>query len=229
MNWAFIEHELGELLATGCALRSATMGSTFAARRAFQRFRVSRRPEVVLGVSPTRAKSRSRYHNRIMQSKERSQSAVLASWKEIANYLGMSVRSVQRYEHRFHLPVRRPTTGLRGPVLATKLELDAWVAAASLCKMNPSLPSVPRSSLERQSLADAVQEMQRLRGQSAELRSAFRVSFSIFQKSLLRLLGEDHPSTPRSQTDLHLSTVFRGLPEASREFTLGFSCRESRR
>ena len=35
-------------------------------------------------------------------------SSVLNSWKEIASYLGRSVRTVQRWEREFGLPVHRP-------------------------------------------------------------------------------------------------------------------------
>jgi hypothetical protein len=52
---------------------------------------------------------------------------ILNGWKEIAGYLGTSIRSVQRYEHLGKLPIHRPTDRSRGPVFATKPELDAWV------------------------------------------------------------------------------------------------------
>jgi hypothetical protein len=57
---------------------------------------------------------------------------VLNGWKEIAKYLGTSVRSVQRYERGGGLPVRRPSRQSRGAVLATRAELDAWVNASPL-------------------------------------------------------------------------------------------------
>ena len=54
-----------------------------------------------------------------------SQSPVLAGWKEIAKYLNMGVRTVQRYEceHRSD-----STTCSGGAVIATKAELDEWLA-----------------------------------------------------------------------------------------------------
>jgi DNA-binding transcriptional regulator YiaG len=36
-------------------------------------------------------------------------STVLSSWKDIAQYLGKGVRTVQRWERHLGLPVRRPT------------------------------------------------------------------------------------------------------------------------
>jgi hypothetical protein len=54
--------------------------------------------------------------------------AVLTSWKEIAQYLGKGVRTVQRWEKKLHLPVRR--TGEGGPkssVLAMPEEIETWI------------------------------------------------------------------------------------------------------
>lgn len=55
---------------------------------------------------------------------------LLNSWKQIANYLGCSVRTAQRWERSFALPVHHPSNSLRGPVLAQPHELDGWVARA---------------------------------------------------------------------------------------------------
>jgi hypothetical protein len=52
---------------------------------------------------------------------------VFNGWKEIANYLGKGVRTVQRYERALRLPVRRPAGKAKGSVLAIKAELDLWV------------------------------------------------------------------------------------------------------
>lgn len=52
---------------------------------------------------------------------------VLTSWKEIANYFGKGVRTVQRWERCFGLPVRRATGHDQRAVLAIPEELDAWL------------------------------------------------------------------------------------------------------
>jgi hypothetical protein len=54
---------------------------------------------------------------------------LLGSWKEIACYLGKGVRTVQRWEQYFGLPVRRPQSASRGVICATPEELDAWLNA----------------------------------------------------------------------------------------------------
>jgi hypothetical protein len=55
------------------------------------------------------------------------QSRVLSGWKNIANHLGKSVRTVQGYARELDLPVRRRARKKQGPVIATKSELNAWV------------------------------------------------------------------------------------------------------
>jgi len=55
------------------------------------------------------------------------QTRTLSSWKEIAAYLGKGVRTVQRWEQEFGLPVRRPNSTMKGVVAATPEELDDWL------------------------------------------------------------------------------------------------------
>jgi hypothetical protein len=55
-------------------------------------------------------------------------SGVLTSWKEIASYLGKGVRTVQRWECLFGLPVYRPNERSKGIVYASREDLDRWLA-----------------------------------------------------------------------------------------------------
>ncbi|HEX7960282.1 MAG TPA: hypothetical protein VF493_10215 [Terriglobales bacterium] len=57
---------------------------------------------------------------------------ILNSWKEIATYMGRGVRTVQRWERHFHLPVHRPSGQPRSAVLAFSDEVDRWLAATPL-------------------------------------------------------------------------------------------------
>lgn len=50
----------------------------------------------------------------------------LESWKEIANYFGREVRTVQRWERKEKLPVRRVTHEKGATVYAETRELEAW-------------------------------------------------------------------------------------------------------
>lgn len=52
---------------------------------------------------------------------------VLSSSKEISAYLGRGIRTVQRYEAQFGLPIRRPVALERGYVFAFSDELDDWL------------------------------------------------------------------------------------------------------
>lgn len=52
---------------------------------------------------------------------------ILNSWKEIANYLGRGVRTVQRWEAQLGLPVHRPAGKDHSAVLAFSSELDQWL------------------------------------------------------------------------------------------------------
>ena len=55
---------------------------------------------------------------------------VLHSWKEISNYTGRGIRTLQRYEVQFGFPVRRPSGRSRAAVLAFPDEIDEWLREA---------------------------------------------------------------------------------------------------
>jgi len=56
---------------------------------------------------------------------------VLHSWKEIANYTGRGVRTIQRYEIELGFPIHRPAGKSRSAVLGFSDEIDAWLNKAS--------------------------------------------------------------------------------------------------
>jgi hypothetical protein len=53
----------------------------------------------------------------------------LAGWKAIAEYLGRGVRTVQRWEIEFGLPIRRPAGRAHGAVMAHREEIDQWFSS----------------------------------------------------------------------------------------------------
>lgn len=82
-------------------------------------------------------------------------SEILRSWKEIASYAGTSVRTLQRWEKDFHLPIRRIATKKGSVVFAFRADLDTWFRARTqtaevsvrdehfrMLFMNSPLPSV---------------------------------------------------------------------------------------
>ncbi|HLJ87414.1 MAG TPA: hypothetical protein VKZ53_11365 [Candidatus Angelobacter sp.] len=72
-----------------------------------------------------------------MMNTESNNHKILHCWKEIADYLSAGVRTVQRWETEFALPVRRPRGTKRSAVLAFSSEIDAWVK---------TLPAIAQSS-----------------------------------------------------------------------------------
>jgi hypothetical protein len=56
-------------------------------------------------------------------------SEVFSGWKQIAGYIGVGVRTVQRYERYMGFPVRRPGGKSAGAVIARKAEIDGWIAS----------------------------------------------------------------------------------------------------
>lgn len=52
---------------------------------------------------------------------------VLRSWKDIAGYVGTCVKTAQRWERAYDLPVRRVQPGKGSVVLAFRNEIDEWL------------------------------------------------------------------------------------------------------
>ena len=65
--------------------------------------------------------------------------AELQSWKELANYLGVSVRTVQLWERARALPVRR-LPGPNGRILALPAEIESWRTAQPPPPPKPPYP-----------------------------------------------------------------------------------------
>jgi hypothetical protein len=103
-------------------------------------------------------------------------SVVLTSWKEIARYMGKGVRTVQRWEQDFGLPVRRPQGSNKKAVLARPRDLDAWVAlrCASRTERAPADVSENRRGLDASlsalsSLNDKIETSRLLRNNNLAL------------------------------------------------------------
>jgi len=95
------------------------------------------------------------------------QTELLTSWKEIASYLGKGVRTVQRWEQQFGLPVRRPNERIKGIVRATRQELDEW--------LNTQWSQRPKELAQADGPAFYIDEVRASIRQSAELRHANRL------------------------------------------------------
>lgn len=114
------------------------------------------------------------------------QSEVLSGWKDIANYLGKGVRTVQRYERELGLPVRRPAGKTKGSVIATQSELNAWVASCRLTdRAYPQGVSTALSVCT--SLRDRIVEMDELAGRMKKLRLEIRASREMLYATIERI------------------------------------------
>jgi len=71
------------------------------------------------------------------------QVTVLNSWKEIANFVGRGIRTVQRWERFLGMPVHRIGHGNRAPVCVLVSELNFW-----LTKSNNGAPQTANGQFE---------------------------------------------------------------------------------
>lgn len=119
---------------------------------------------------------------------------ILSGWKSIARHLGMGVRTVQRYERQMGLPIRRPAGKLRGAVLATKSELDAWVAASPIRESFQLAKQVSEAPTQDViALKNRIEQMGVLRDQMAALRNELRESMRSLRNSIENMRGDLRP------------------------------------
>ncbi len=114
---------------------------------------------------------------------------VLNSWKEIADYLGRGIRTVQRYERELGLPVRRPAGKKRSAVIAIKADIDAWVHAAPMHDADRLSMAQAASSHSVVMLHPGVTQMRELCAQMTALRDELRITCARVHESVLRLRG----------------------------------------
>lgn len=86
----------------------------------------------ILASKEPRALQKTQTTPRLLILLEMADRKLLNGWKEIANYLGRAVRSVQRYEADLKLPVRRPKAADHSGVFAFSDELDEWLQRATI-------------------------------------------------------------------------------------------------
>ncbi|MGE5112375.1 MAG: helix-turn-helix transcriptional regulator [Acidobacteriaceae bacterium] len=109
---------------------------------------------------------------------------IFTSWKEIASYLGKGVRTVQRWEAQFGLPVQRPNSRAKGIVRASRAELDEWIATRwSPRTKEAALPSLPVASLLLVGVDAGVDASQDLRMRSRVLLKGLQRTVEELKKS----------------------------------------------
>jgi predicted DNA-binding transcriptional regulator AlpA len=89
---------------------------------------------------------------------------VLSSWKDIANYLGKGVRTVQRWERRLGLPVRRPIgASQKSAVLLYRHDVDEWLATrVSARPPRNNKTALSNTGLAGSALKERIQKSQEL-------------------------------------------------------------------
>jgi CheY-like chemotaxis protein len=73
------------------------------------------------------------------------ETTILNGWKEIAQYLGRGVRTVQRWE-ALGLPIRRPHVKNRSAVVAFRNELEEWLKTKPAHELTDGAPESPQNS-----------------------------------------------------------------------------------
>jgi len=136
----------------------------------------------------------------------------LCGWKDIANYMGKGVRTLQRYERFLGLPVRRPAGKPRGSVVATRAEIDAWVAASPI--RGALYLSAPRRdpAAFTAAMKEGIAEMTRLRDQMTMLRLEVSQSVRVLHESIESVRGEMTNNWRRQSALAGLLLPIRGLP-----------------
>ena len=107
---------------------------------------------------------------------------ILNSWKEIASYMGRGIRTVQRWEHDFRLPVHRPSGHERSTVIAFEDEIDQWFASTPVRNSKQAARQQERPAPRTRRLAQSVRSSALNLVRSAEK----------LQSSLLRLQEQQH-------------------------------------
>src|SRR5205807_2429876 len=85
----------------------------------------------------------------------------LDSWKEIAAYFKRDVTTVQRWERREGMPVRRHVHDKLGSVYAFRSELNAWARSRNLAVTHEAVEVEPRPDLPNRSTA-VVEDAERI-------------------------------------------------------------------
>ncbi|HZZ38045.1 MAG TPA: hypothetical protein VFE06_02865 [Acidobacteriaceae bacterium] len=144
---------------------------------------------------------------------------VLTSWKEIAAYLGKGVRTVQRWEIDFGLPVRRPTGSDKSAVLARTRDLDAWVAMRCSPRALPDKTTGRHHRILsiRSSLAAGLATSQMLRESNAELLLQVKQALNGLHSQILRMQSGSQTPLTQSPQPLPTDSLFpapRDVPTA---------------
>jgi hypothetical protein len=120
---------------------------------------------------------------------------IISGWKDIANYLGKGVRTVQRYERELGLPIRRPAGKRVGSVIATKAELDGWITASPLGEAFRLPQTVAENAALLKEFRSRVEQLHLLRQENRALREELHASLKLLRSNLHASLARSDQST----------------------------------
>ena len=101
---------------------------------------------------------------------------ILNSWKEISAYIGRGVRTVQRWEELYGLPVHRAAGRDRSAVYALSDEIDTWLRMGKMHEVPAPRREVTPETAEKYRVAlghttTLVERLRVLRARTTELRA----------------------------------------------------------
>jgi hypothetical protein len=122
---------------------------------------------------------------------------ILNSWKEISNYIGRGVRTVQRWEELYGLPVHRAAGRDRSAVYALSDEVDAWLRMGKMHEVPKANRGITSRAADQyrqltERTSTLLERLRVLRQQSATLRDHLahgREQNSGFRDRLRKLNG----------------------------------------
>ncbi len=132
---------------------------------------------------------------------------VFTSWKEIASFFGKGVRTVQRWEQKFGLPISRPTAA-KNVVLTTENELREWIRRSS---SHIDGDGSDGSTSTDNSVTELVERLQRLETETARLAQMI-ANFSDRMDQLGSKLSSDGDGDG-SHSKVSLPVVKRSTPK----------------
>jgi hypothetical protein len=146
---------------------------------------------------------------------------MLCGWKDIANYMGKGVRTVQRYERDLGLPVRRLSGQKIGAVIATKSDLDSWVRSSATAQelINRSQKAINAAQESRNVAQDVRNVSQDVRNVSQDSLNVSQDSLNVSQDSRnvsqdsLNVSQDSLNKEARSVADHLVSEIAKGLQD----------------
>ena len=129
---------------------------------------------------------------------------VFSSWKEIAQFFGKSVRTVQRWERTLELPIIRPDNASGNIVLAKVADLEAWLLKpAALDAQSRAVEASQDWSRSRIECKKRVARMESLLADLTRHTERLRENTSAMSASCLRIKAlslRTEPAASRSAT-----------------------------